>query len=47
VGLAGNGLGAGATRIFDGKVLGASGGELVFLTAGDGIGPAGLYRLVD
>ncbi|AKJ04526.1 Flagellar hook-length control protein FliK [Archangium gephyra] len=46
-GLAGNGLGAGATRIFDGKVLGASTGERIYLTAGNGVGPAGLYRLVD
>ncbi|WP_375765457.1 hypothetical protein NR798_27510 [Archangium gephyra] len=43
-GLGGNGLGAGATRIFDGKALGT--GSL-YLTAGNGTGPAGLYRLVD
>jgi hypothetical protein len=44
VGLGGNGLGAGATRIFDGKAL--STGSVHF-TAGNGTGPAGLYRLVD
>jgi len=43
-GLGGNGLGAGATRIFDGKALGTGS---VYLTAGNGTGPAGLYRLVD
>ncbi|MFY0568133.1 hypothetical protein ACN28E_30465 [Archangium lansingense] len=46
-GLGGNGLGAGATRIFDGKALGASGSESVYLTAGNGTGPAGLFRLMD
>jgi len=46
-GLGGSGLGVGATRIFDGEVLGASGIESVYLTAGDGTGPAGLFRLRD
>ncbi|OJT22505.1 hypothetical protein BO221_22285 [Archangium sp. Cb G35] len=46
-GLAGNGLGTGATRIFDGKALGPSGSESVYLTAGDGIGAARLYRVTD
>ncbi|WPB81626.1 hypothetical protein KYC5002_21215 [Archangium violaceum] len=46
-GLAGNGLGTGATRFFDGKALGASGSESVYLTAGDGIGAARLYRVTD
>jgi hypothetical protein len=43
-GLGGNGLGAGATRLFDGKALGTGS---VYLTAGNGTGPAGLHRLVD
>jgi hypothetical protein len=43
-GLGGNGLGAGATRLFDGKAIGTGS---VYLTAGNGTGPAGLYRLVD
>ncbi|KFA92596.1 hypothetical protein [Archangium violaceum] len=46
-GLAGNGLGAGATRFFDGKALGASGSESVYLTAGNGLGAARLYRVTD
>jgi hypothetical protein len=46
-GLGGNGLGVNVTRIFDGKALGASGTEAVYLTAGDGTGPAGFFRLVD
>lgn len=43
-GLGGNGLGVGATRIFDGKALGAGS---VYLIAGNGTGPAGLFRLND
>ncbi|HEY0096263.1 MAG TPA: hypothetical protein VGB96_18180, partial [Archangium sp.] len=43
-GLGGSGLGEGVTRIFDGKALGTG---TVYLTAGTGSGPAGLYRLVD
>ncbi|MGZ3460012.1 MAG: hypothetical protein ACXU86_16080, partial [Archangium sp.] len=46
-GVGGNGLGAGATRLFDAKVIGPTGSESVYLTAGDGTGPAGLFRLLD
>ncbi|MFL5358667.1 hypothetical protein [Archangium sp.] len=46
-GVGGNGLGAGATRLFDGVVAGAAGSESLYLTAGDGTGPVGLYRLPD
>lgn len=46
-GVGGNGLGAGATRLFDGVVAGATGFESLYLTAGNGTGPAGLYRLPD
>jgi hypothetical protein len=46
-GVGGNGLGAGATRLFDGVVAGDSGSESLYLTAGNGTGPAGLYRLPD
>ncbi|HYO66523.1 MAG TPA: hypothetical protein VEU33_10600 [Archangium sp.] len=45
--MAGNGLGAGVTRIFDGKALGPSGAEAVYLTAGDGLGAARLFRMRD
>ncbi|QRK07057.1 hypothetical protein JQX13_44570 [Archangium violaceum] len=44
-GLGGNGLGVGATRVFDGRTIGGTGS--VYLTAGDGTGPAGLFRLQD
>lgn len=46
-GLGGNGLGAGAMRVFDSVVAGATGSETLYLTAGDGSGPVGLYRLPD
>jgi hypothetical protein len=43
-GLAGNGLGAGVTRIFDGKAIGTG---AIYLTAGNGTAPAGLFRMLD
>ena len=46
-GVGGNGLGAGAMRLFDAQVVGAPGTESVYLTAGDGAGPVGLFRLLD
>jgi hypothetical protein len=46
-GVGGNGLGTGATRLFDGVVAGAADSESLYLTAGDGTGPVGLYRLPD
>jgi hypothetical protein len=46
-GVGGNGLGTGATRFFDSVVAGATGSESLYLTAGNGTGPAGLYRLPD
>jgi hypothetical protein len=48
-GLGGYGLGQGAavSRLFDGVVTGATGSESLYLTAGNGTGPVGLYRLMD
>jgi hypothetical protein len=46
-GLGGNGLGAGATRIFDGKVFTFGGAEYVYLAAGDGAGPVRVFRVAE
>ncbi|XXF80679.1 hypothetical protein P2318_13275 [Myxococcaceae bacterium GXIMD 01537] len=46
-GLGGNGLGVGATRIFDGEALSFDGQVSVYLTAGDGSGPVRVFRLAD
>ena len=45
-GLGGRGLGAGATRIFDGRVLTYGGKDYVYLTAGNGSSGFRLFRLV-
>ena len=44
-GLGGRGLGAGATRIFDGRVLTFSGRDYVYLTAGNGTSGFRVFRL--
>jgi hypothetical protein len=43
-GIGGSGLGAGATRFFDGKALTFPSGEQLFVAAGDGATAARLYR---
>jgi len=45
-GLGGRGLGAGATRIFDGRVIASGGKDYVYLTAGNGSTGFRVYRLV-
>jgi len=45
-GLGGRGLGAGATRIFDGRVLTYGGKDYVYLTAGNGSSGFRVFRLV-
>jgi hypothetical protein len=45
-GLGGNGLGTGATRIFDGKAFAISGAEGLYLAAGDGTNPVRIFRVV-
>jgi len=45
-GLGGRGLGAGATRIFDGRVLTYGGKDYVYLTAGNGSSGFRAFRLV-
>ena len=45
-GLGGRGLGAGATRIFDGRVLTFASKDYVYLTAGDGTSGFRVFRLV-
>jgi hypothetical protein len=45
-GLGGRGLGAGATRIFDGRVIASGGKDYVYLTAGNGSSGFRVYRLV-
>jgi hypothetical protein len=44
-GLGGRGLGAGATRIFDGRVLTFNGKDYVYLTAGDGNSGFRVFRM--
>jgi hypothetical protein len=44
-GLGGRGLGAGATRIFDGRVLTFAGKDYVYLTAGDGASGFRVFRV--
>jgi hypothetical protein len=46
-GLGQNGLGVGATRIFDGVALGFDGKNYLYLTAGTGTGPVRVYRIAD
>jgi len=45
-GLGGRGLGASATRIFDGRVLTYGGKDYVYLTAGNGSSGFRVFRLV-
>jgi hypothetical protein len=45
-GLGGRGLGAGATRIFDGRVIASGGKDYVYVTAGNGSSGFRVYRLV-
>ncbi|MFL5313302.1 MAG: hypothetical protein ACJ79H_22940, partial [Myxococcales bacterium] len=45
-GLGGRGLGAGATRIFDGRVLAYGGKDYLYLTAGNGSSGFRVFRLV-
>lgn len=45
-GFGGNGLGSGATRIFDGKALTISGTEGVYAAAGDGTSPVQIFGVV-
>lgn len=45
-GLGGRGLGAGATRIFDGRVFTSAGKDYVYLTAGNGSTGFRVFRLV-
>jgi len=40
----GDGLGVGATRIFDGKVYNLSGAENLYLATGDGTSPVRIHR---
>jgi hypothetical protein len=44
-GLGGNGLGAGATRIFDGRALNYGGADYLYLTAGTGAGGVAVFRV--
>jgi hypothetical protein len=44
-GLGGNGFGAGATRIFDGRALNYSGVDYLYLTAGTGSGGVRVFRV--
>ena len=45
-GFGGNGLGTGATRIFDGKAFTISGAESLYLAAGDGANPVQIFGVV-
>ena len=45
-GLGGRGLGAGASAIFDGRVLSYGGKDYVYLTAGNGTSGFHVFRLV-
>jgi hypothetical protein len=47
VGLGGNGLGVGATRIFDGVASSLGGTEALYLTAGNGSSAVRLFRTMD
>jgi hypothetical protein len=44
-GLGGNGLGAGVTRIFDGRALSYGGADYLYLTAGTGTGGVTVFRV--
>jgi len=44
-GLGGNGLGAGVTRIFDGRALSYGGADFLYLTAGTGTGGVTVFRV--
>jgi hypothetical protein len=44
-GIGGNGLGQGVTRIFDGRAISFPGGTAIYLTAGTGTSPVGLFRI--
>lgn len=46
-GLGGNGLGAGATRLFDGQALTFDGQDFLYVIAGDGSNPVRVFRVAD
>ena len=43
-GFGGDGLGFGATRIFDGKAFSLAGADYLYVAAGDGVTPVHLFR---